>query len=272
MTVEGIAGTRIRDRRVDQGIRQAELARAVGISAPYLNLIEHNRRRIAGKLLADIANALNVSPDQLSIGADAALLDQLRAAAADLNVAAEIARADDFAVRFPGWAALIVAQSQRVAALQDRVQTLNDRITYDPELAGSLHQVISAVTSVRSAASILVSGERLDADWQARFHRNIYDDSVRLAASSEALIRYLDTPDTEGVHHMAPIDEVEAALSEHGFHIKALEGARPTAAEAVLRDMPCIHRPDDTSHRAISKRCRSDAIDSLCCGGNRMRL
>lgn len=225
MAIDSITGTRIRDRRVDQGLKQADLAKQVGISAPYLNLIEHNKRRIAGKLLTGIANVLSVSPEQLSQGATPAVLDQLRSAAAALSVQVELARTEDLAVRFPGWSGLVVAQAQQLAALQDRVRVLTDRITYDPELAGSLHQVITAVTSVRSAASILVGGEQIDADWQARFHRNIYDDSVRLAASSEALIRYLDTPDVSGSQHQtAPVDEVETALAAIDYHVTALEG------------------------------------------------
>ncbi len=236
MAVDGITGTRIRERRIDQGIRQADLAATLGISAPYLNLIEHNRRRIAGKLLGDAALALGVPAEQLSQGVDATLLDQLRAASAELSSTAEVARAEDFAGRFPGWSALVVAQAARISTLQDRVQVLNDRITYDPELAGSLHQVISAVTAVRSAASILVGGETIDADWQSRFHRNIYDDSIRLAASSEALIRYLGTPDPDGPTNMAPIDEVEAALAAHDFHIGDLEGTAPKPQDVVLSE------------------------------------
>ena len=231
MIVDGIAGSRIRERRIDKGIRQATLAATLGISAPYLNLIEHNRRRIAGDLLVQAATALDVPVDQLSSGVDVSLLDQLRSAAADMAITAETVRAEDLAVRFPGWSDLIVHQAARIASLQDRVQVLTDRMTYDPELAGSLHQVITAVTAVRSAASILVGGETIDADWQARFHRNIYDDSVRLAASSEALIRYLDTPDAEGPSHMAPIDEVEAALDAYGFHIPVLPSLLSTPVE-----------------------------------------
>ena len=51
MSREGLTGSRIRERRVMAGQKQADLAKAIGISASYLNLIEHNRRRIGGKLL-----------------------------------------------------------------------------------------------------------------------------------------------------------------------------------------------------------------------------
>lgn len=237
MAVDGFTGTRIRDRRIDRGIRQADLAKQVGISAPYLNLIEHNKRRIAGKLLADFSLALSVPVQQLSQGISASVLDQLRAAAASLSATVELSRAEDLTIRFPGWSGLIVAQANQLAELNDRVQVLTDRMTYDPELAGSLHQVISAVTSVRSAASILVGDEDIDADWQARFHKNIYDDSVKLAASSEALIRYLDTPETAGQQQSAPVDDIETALAAVGYHIKELERGRQVDLDSIANGL-----------------------------------
>jgi transcriptional regulator with XRE-family HTH domain len=76
-----LTGTRIRDRRLLIGMKQSALAEAAGISPSYLNLIEHNRRRIGGKLLIGLARALGVEPGVLSDGADATIHDTLRAAA-----------------------------------------------------------------------------------------------------------------------------------------------------------------------------------------------
>jgi len=75
-------------------LRQAAVAQAVGISPSYLNLIEHNRRPIGGKLLADLARALGVDPSSLAGGADRDLLDQLHNAATLGGDKAELARAD----------------------------------------------------------------------------------------------------------------------------------------------------------------------------------
>jgi DNA-binding XRE family transcriptional regulator len=49
MAKASMIGSRIRERREMAGLKQADLARRAGISASYLNLIEHNRRRIGGK-------------------------------------------------------------------------------------------------------------------------------------------------------------------------------------------------------------------------------
>ena len=59
-------GARIREKRIQLRIRQSKLAQIVGISPSYLNLIEHDRRRIGGKLLTDLADALSLDVDLLS--------------------------------------------------------------------------------------------------------------------------------------------------------------------------------------------------------------
>ena len=78
----GLTGSRIRERRSALGMKQAELAKRAGISPSYLNLIEHNRRRIGGKLVVDIAAILGTDVSHLTEGAEAALVDALRDVAA----------------------------------------------------------------------------------------------------------------------------------------------------------------------------------------------
>lgn len=237
LPAQRLAGSRIREKRLDRGLRQAAVAEKVGISASYLNLIEHNRRRIGGKLLADIARSLDVDPATLSDGVDAVLLDQMRAAAARHGAQVELSRAEEMAARYPGWGALVASQARRIAALEEQIKVLNDRMAYDPKLAASLHEIISAVTAIRSSSAILVGPETLDADWQNRFHNNIHNDSLRLAASSEALITFLEAPSGDLEQFSSPFDQVEAYLAQHGYHFPALEAGRDpaeVAAEAGL--------------------------------------
>jgi predicted transcriptional regulator len=205
----------------------------VGISPSYLNLIEHNRRRIGGKLLSDLARVLGVEAGLLIEGADSDLLDEMRAAAAMTGDVAEVAQAEELASRYPGWSNLIAMQARRMAALEDRVRALNDRMAHDPQLSSALHEVISAVTAIRSSSSILVGQEELDADWQRRFHENIHNDSKRLATSSEALINYLEMPDAEQDESATTFEQVEKFLSLTGFHLAPLEGVGTDVAAFV---------------------------------------
>ncbi|MFT7106679.1 MAG: putative transcriptional regulator/transcriptional regulator with XRE-family HTH domain [Yoonia sp.] len=234
MPTRWLTGSRIREKRLDRGLKQAAVAEAVGISPSYLNLIEHNRRRIGGKLLGDLARMLGVEASLLTEGANSEMLDEMRSAAALLGEKeVEVARAEEMAARYPGWSALVAMQHRRLGKLQEQVRVLTDRMAYDPQLAGSLHEVISAVTAIRSSSSILVGPERLDADWQRRFHQNIHNDSLRLVASSEALIAYLEAPEAEFDHASSPFEQVEAYLTQIGHHITALEGDPPDVAGVV---------------------------------------
>ena len=236
MPMQRLVGSRIRERRLDLGLRQAAVAETVGISPSYLNLIEHNRRRIGGKLLADLARALDVDTALLSDGADTQMLDQMRAAAASTTGSAEVERTEELAARYPGWSALIAAQARKIAVLEEKSRVFNDRLAYDPQLAGSLHEVISAVSAIRSSASILVGPEELDRDWQRRFHENIHNDSVRLAASSEALITYLEAPEALQDQSGSSFEQVEAYLAATGFHLPQLEaGADPRVITAEAK-------------------------------------
>lgn len=231
-----LTGSRIRERRIAAGIKQADLARRVEISASYLNLIEHNRRRIAGKLLLRIASVLDTDATTLSEGAGAALISALReAAATNPQSLAEITRVDEFAGRFPGWARLLTTLSGRVAELETAVEGLTDRMTHDPHLAASLHEMLSTVTAIRSAAAILAEPGDVAQEWRARFQRNLDQDSTRLAETSRALATYLEADGEEKRDVGSPLEEVFAVWDEAGHHLPALEEGG--AADAVLGDL-----------------------------------
>jgi transcriptional regulator with XRE-family HTH domain len=247
-----LTGSRIRDRRTMRGMRQADLARRAGISASYLNLIEHNKRRIGGSLLLSIAAALDVEPSALSEGAEAALLATLRQAAADrAEAAAELTQVEDFVGRFPGWAQLLASQQRRLGALEQAVEALTDRLAHDPHLAASMHEVLSTVTAIHASAEILVAEPKLEPEWRARFHRNISEDSARLAEGARRLVDEIEAGGQRDATLSSPQDEVEAFLSDHDFHIPALE-ADPGAVDALLSEAGT--RLASASARLIARR------------------
>ena len=59
-------GIYIRRRRLDLGQSQVHMARQVGISASYLNLIENNKRDVGGALLLRIAAHLDLDINELT--------------------------------------------------------------------------------------------------------------------------------------------------------------------------------------------------------------
>ena len=235
-----LTGSRIRERRMIAGMRQVELARQIGISASYLNLIEHNRRRIGGKLLLDIAKVLGVEPSMLSEGAEAALIATLKEAAADTrgdSIAAETDRTDEFAGRFPGWAEVLAVGHRRIASLERTVEVLSDRLTHDPQIAASLHEVLSTAASIRSTASILAESGELEPQWRDRFHRNLNQDSRRLAQSSKALVTYLDESGQAEDWRGMPQEEVEAFFATNSYHFARIEQGGETP-ETLIKAAP----------------------------------
>lgn len=255
-----LTGSRIRERRAATGLKQSELAELAGISASYLNLIEHNRRRIGGKVLLAISRALEVEPSVLTEGAETELIAALREAAALApDSAAEVERIDEFAGRFPGWAALVAALRGRSATLEQTVEALTDRLTHDPHLATALHEMLSTVTAIRSTAAILNDSPDIEAEWRGRFHRNINEDAARLAESSTALVRYLEA-DEDVSAQTSPQEEVEAFLSARDHHFPELEeGGEGDVAALIEAGRALGSRASADMARRILERYRAMA-------------
>jgi transcriptional regulator with XRE-family HTH domain len=231
-----LTGTRIRDRRLLLGQKQADLARKVGISPAYLNLIEHNRRRVGAELLVTLAEVLGVDATALAEGAEGALFDALREAGAlgAVGIAPEVERLEEFVGRFPGWAALLAARQGQVARLSRNIESFSERMAQDPYLADSLHEVLSAITSLRSSSTILAETPDIEPEWRDRFLHNIHDDSLRLTTASVGLVAYLDQTRAPETGLASPQEEVEGWLASTGYHFAALERATAPEPESLI--------------------------------------
>ena len=266
MNMRSLTGSRIRERRMSLGLRQGDLAKSIGISASYLNLIEHNRRRIAGKLLTELARALSVEVTALTDGAEASKVAALQGAAASaeaaqLGVSLDTEQLEEIAGRFPTWADLIAQQHQKIRALNHIVDTLSDRLAHDPFLSTSLHDVITTVTSIRSSSSILAKEDELDPEWRKRFERNIFNDSRRLAESAQSLANYLDGAADASATLGSPQEEVDRVLEDRGFGFEALEGdAAPQGVVTSLIDEANLRSPQAAGLlRVVLQRYQQDA-------------
>lgn len=256
MPLSALTGTKLRDRRLAAGLRQAEVAGRAGISASYLNLIEHNRRKVTPEVMERLADALQIDRSALAEGKDAALVEDLRAAAARGGAGPEVERVEDFVDRFPGWATLLSALDARGRALERAVEALNDRMTHDPHLSQSLHELLSSLSAVRATAAILAETPDLDPDWAQRFHRNLHQDSERLAAGAEALVGFLDAG--QGIEEQgiaAPQEEVEDWLRSRAWSIP--DGLLATGMEDEIGSL--VSSAARSLARAHVARAREDA-------------
>ncbi|KGJ03515.1 DNA-binding protein [Paracoccus halophilus] len=209
-------GTRIRERRLSLGRRQTDIAQRAEISAAYLNLIEHNRRPVGERLLSRLAEALEIDAAELASDREEILIGTLREAAAraaeQSGTGVELDQIAEFAARFPGWASALAGAIRRADALERRLVALSDRMTRDPYLLTTLHEVQSAVTALRSTASILAETPEIEPEWRDRFHANLDSDSQRLSRTAQSLVAYLDSFEDDAVPS-SPQEEVEAWLA-----------------------------------------------------------
>ena len=253
--VDAILGPRIRQRRREVGITQADLARRIGISPSYLNLIEWNKRRIAGSLLRRTADALELSLDELSNVAEERLLDSLDEIAhlpslQSLDI--EAARASELVGRFPGWARGVAALARSERDAVSRAETLSDRLSNDPFLSETVHRMLTRIAAIRSASEILTAYPDITPERRDRFDRIIAEEIRVLSDVGEALASYLEkAEDTDRV--LTPLDEVEALFDANENQFQPLE----THAED-LHDQ--LMDPHPVSRRQVSEAIAKDRL------------
>ena len=191
-------GARIQSFRKQNKLSQAELAKRVGISASYLNLIEHDKRAVAGKLLSDIARELGLRADQLSRGITTDMIERLqqtarRFASERTSQPAELSQIEQFVTHFPGWAHLLDEQIKAHEAGEKLNELLSDRMSHDPVLAESLHIMLSNITAIRSTSELLTLQGAMAEEQRAKFTRNIFQESKRLSSTAEKLLLHFDS-------------------------------------------------------------------------------
>jgi len=220
-----ILGPRIRERRRDTGVTQADLARQVEISASYLNLIEHNKRDIGGTLLRKIADALNLPLDQLDGAADRRLLETLEEIAQTPELRAlevEELRVGELIGRFPGWARGIIALSRSEHQATKIAQVLSDRLNHDPFLGETVHKMLTRIASLSSASEIIEEHVEIDSARRDRFYSIIHEESRHLSELGDALASYFDNA-AWARRTLTPMDEVDALFDDRGNHFAEIE-------------------------------------------------
>ena len=222
-----IVGTRIRRRRRELGLSQTELARRLDISPSYMNLIEWNKRQIAGTLLRKTAAALDLELRDLDSTSEHRLLEALDEIAhlpslGTLEI--EDDQTGEFIGRYPGWARGVAALARSERDATALARTLSDRLSNDPFLGETVHRMLTRIAAIRSAAEILTAYQDMTVKERDRFYAIIDEESRILSDVGEALAAYLDKAD-EPTNTLTPLDEVEAMFDANENRFEAIEAA-----------------------------------------------
>ncbi len=268
---KSLSGTRIREQRRKAKLTQKALAEQSGISASYLNLIEHNRRAVAGKVLLAIARVLDVPASSLSDGVDSAKISDLHEAAAHHPViGAEVVGIEELAGRFPGWAGMIAALYRQTRDQEAAITALSDRLTHDPFLAESLHGMLSNITAIRSTSNILENIEDIEPEKQARFHTIIHEESRRLTDSAQSLVKYFDKKADPKAGIATPQEELDSFLERHNYSFPQLDnlGEAPASnieiaylVNRIMAEDGGLDNPE--TNRLVTEFLQSYAQDAL---------
>jgi predicted transcriptional regulator/transcriptional regulator with XRE-family HTH domain len=220
-------GQRIRARRQHLRLTQAALARQVGVSPSYLNLIERNRRSVGGSLLHRIAAALDLDSRALAGTEEARLIAELVEIGADpaigeLGLSTEEAR--EIVATSPGAARTMLSLYRACRNARQQADLLAERLGESSFLGAAGQQIVSLVTAIRSFSGILHDYGDLSENERSRFVERLADDSERLAMLASATFELVGGRGAHGLKP-APMEEVEDFFSDRANYFPALENA-----------------------------------------------
>ena len=228
-------GVRIRRRRLEAGLSQAALARTLGISASYLNLIENNKRGIGGKLLLRIGERLGIDLEHLSGESEArniAAIGELMADPLMSGIELHQPSIRDLVARFPEAAAALARLHRAYADANMEIEVLQHRLKSDPLLSRLLHEILNRIAGIKSGAEILADIPDLTDEERSRFIATINAEARELVPTTQSLVAYFDQTSARQ-RPVSPLGEVDEALIVRNNHFPQLE----TVAEVLRREL-----------------------------------
>lgn len=236
-----LVGLKIRTLRKERGLLQGDLARKAGISPSYLNLIERNKRAVAGGLLDRIAEGLGVQRHLLDEESDRYIVDTLSEISADPLLAEGVEHpgaAVQLVGRYPAWAKLMLRLYQAYQDRDQAVMALADRLNRDPFLGESIHRVLTHVTAIRAAAEIIETDDALSPADREKFLSIIASDAGRLSETAQGLSKFFDSAQVR-IGSATAMEHVDSFILGHQNYFPALEEVAAELRRKVrAHDMP----------------------------------
>ena len=132
-------GSRIRNLRRKQGLTQAKLAKKLGVSPSYVNLIEHDRRSVTAAMLIKVAGVLDLDLRALASGDEQRLMADLVEVFSDTVFEAHALSTDDardLVASQPEVARSVLSLYRSLQETRDSLATLASRVSDGQETLG----------------------------------------------------------------------------------------------------------------------------------------
>ncbi len=218
-------GFRIRNQRKILSVSQVNLAKIIGISPSYLNLIEASKRDVGGLLLQKIAKALEMELHLLSGEGEQRLISDIEELLADaiikgFDLSAKEIR--EFVAQFPDLAAVLIRIYRSYIDANANIEAYVNRLESDPLFSELLHQVLSKITAIHSSAEILQNVSDLSDEEEKKFLRSIGQYSNNLSDVAQNLIGHFDQS-TQLRKTVTPVRELDDLIIAEKNYFPVLE-------------------------------------------------
>jgi len=231
-------GRRVRRLREQLGLTQIAMAQRLGLSASYLNLIEHDQRPLTSKLAGRLGEAFRVGIIAFSETESGRIANDVAEVLADpvfrgrAITQAEIhdgvgASAD------LGRALLDLYRAYR--EMREQTESLGEEVRNREVLASVNYEFRGIVAAIRSFAEILQDSPDLDLEQRRRFIEIIVEDSKRLVPLFGGLLE-IDAHTPAQADQRPPIEDVADFLLTSAGYFAALEQAAEAARDALGGD------------------------------------
>ena len=179
MPSQSTLAAKIRTLRRQHRLTQTELARRLGVSPSYVNLIEHNRRAFRADLLVRLAQVLPIDLKSLGSSDGAELVELLEVLGDPMFEHLEIVSQDvrEMASSYPAAAAAVVQLYEAFRRARQSAQELGDAVSKDAalqtihlsrfpseEVSDLIQQHLNYFPELELGAERLVRDANLDSD------------------------------------------------------------------------------------------------------------
>ncbi len=229
MSKNPIMGSKLRSLRKDRGLTQVELASKMGISASYLNLIEHNQRNLTVPLLLRISDILNISLQAFSPQREGRQIAELTEILKDpIYEHLDLSEGDvsELVANSPTLCQALAKTYTAYRNSMEDFQVLNERLAQDPLLSSNIHRLRTLLTSIVSFSEILHDNTDLPPNERKNFQKIVLDESENLSETVDAMLEIVSGDGLAGTaDDIAPHEAVTDFLHAHNNYFPELEDA-----------------------------------------------